>query len=163
LVLGLWLLVMVGGPATIASAQPLAVNALSLSQSANDVVWDTTRSRFFASVGTNVLIINPETAQVENTIPIGNRADQIAVSADGQYLYVSIDNAVFPYSSLGTINRYQIQSQFLDLQISLGEQYRRQHAQVCASAAGPSGRALFALSVDRGWPTDCLRRRGRAR
>lgn len=119
--LGLCLLVLTGGPAKIATAQSVAVSALALPQAANDIVWDSTRSMFFVSVGTNVEMINPETAQVVNTIPIGNQANQIAVSGDGQFLYASIDSADASFPSDGTINRYQIQNQSLDLQITLGQ------------------------------------------
>jgi acid stress-induced BolA-like protein IbaG/YrbA len=99
-------------------AQPIAVSALTLPQGANDIVWDGTRSRFFASSGTNVLMINPETAQIEDTIPIGSGANRIAVSGDGQYLYVALVNASF--DSLGMINRYRIQNHSLEAQIALG-------------------------------------------
>ena len=73
-------------------AQSIVVGALALPQGANDIVWNGTRSRFFASSGTNVLMINPETAQIEDTIPIGSWANRIAVSGDGQYLYVALSN-----------------------------------------------------------------------
>jgi uncharacterized protein (TIGR03437 family) len=84
----------------------------------DDIVWDGTRSRFFASSGTNVVVINPETAQVEDTIAVGNSINKIAVSDDGQYLYAAIVDTY--YRSLGIVNRYRIQSHSLDLQIPLG-------------------------------------------
>ncbi|MCE5307879.1 MAG: hypothetical protein LLG20_09550, partial [Acidobacteriales bacterium] len=52
-----------------------------------DFIWDATRSRFISSAGTNIAIVNPESAQVEDTFNIGEVADKIAVSDDGQYLY----------------------------------------------------------------------------
>jgi hypothetical protein len=66
-------------------------------------------------------MINPETAQIEDTISIGNWTSRLAVSQDGQYLYVSLLKATFPYDSLGTIDRYRIQDHSLDLQIALGQ------------------------------------------
>ena len=58
-------------------------------------------------------MINPETAKVEDTISIGDIADRIAVSDDGQFLYVGI-------GSRALIKRYQLQSHNIDLQISVG-------------------------------------------
>lgn len=110
-------LTLVCGFGPVAHAQSTAVGTLTLPQGANDIVWDTTRSRFFASSGTSVVMINPETAQVEDTISVGSPADQIAVSDDGQYLYVAL--GTYP-QSLGVVNRYQIANHSLDLQIALG-------------------------------------------
>jgi DNA-binding beta-propeller fold protein YncE len=112
-------LAMLGGPALKMHAQSTAVSTLTLPKGANDIVWDGTRSRFFASSATNVVMINPETATIEDTIPITNVAGQIAVSDDGQFLYVALETA-FASSSLGMISRYSIQSHSLDLQIPLG-------------------------------------------
>ena len=114
LYLALWL---VAGSTWSIQAQSVPVRTLTLQDGVVDVVWDTTRSRFFASSGTNVLIINPETVQVEDTIPIGSPANKIAISDNGQYLYVSLG---FFTESLGMINRYQIQNHSLDFQIALG-------------------------------------------
>ena len=100
-------------------AQSIAVSSLILPEGANDIVWDGTRSRFFASSGANVLMINPETAQIEDTIRIGSPANRIAVSGDGQYLYVALGNDWF--DSLGVVNRYQIQNHSLEAQIALGQ------------------------------------------
>jgi hypothetical protein len=66
-------------------------------------------------------MINPETAQIEGTIPIGSHGGQIAISGDGQYLYVALEDATAPYQSQGVIARYVIQSHALDLQIPLGQ------------------------------------------
>ena len=51
-------------------AQPIAVSTLTLPNGVGGIAWDATRSRFFATSGSNVLMINPETAQVEDTIPV---------------------------------------------------------------------------------------------
>jgi len=135
----------VGALTQIAAAQSVAASVLALPQTANDIVWDNTRSMFFVSVGTTVEMINPETAQVVSTIPIGNLANQIAVSGDGQFLYVSVDSTAFPDSTLGTINRYQIQSQSLDLQIPLGQ-----------NTGGNTLRDALALVVLPGAPSSIL-------
>lgn len=99
-------------------AQPIAVSTLTLPNGVGGIAWDATRSRFFATSGSNVLMINPETAQVEDTIPVGNPAYEVAVSGDGRYLYVALGANMWP-NSLGRVNRYQIQNHALDLQIAL--------------------------------------------
>lgn len=103
-----------GGYALTVHAQSIAVKTLTLPPDVIGIVWDGTRSRFFASSGTSVLMINPETAQIEDTIPVSGQASQIAISDDGQYLYVALENT-------GMVNRYQVQSHSLDLSIALGQ------------------------------------------
>ncbi len=119
-------------------AQPVAVSKLTLPQGANDVVWDPTRSRFFASSGTKVVMIDPGKASVDDTIAVGNRANVIAVSGDGQYVYVA-------FIGLGTIGRYQIQSHSLDLQIDLG-----------TDTGGNTPREVQAMVVLPGQPSSIL-------
>src|SRR5437016_5806090 len=110
--LGLCLvLILIWGSLQPGRAQSIGVSTLTLPQGVNDIVWDGTRSRFFASSGTTVLMINPETAQVEDTIDVWSPANRIAVSGDGQYLYVALGNGSF--DSLGIVNRYQIQNHSL--------------------------------------------------
>ncbi len=111
-------LILICGPLP-GRAQSIGVSTLTLPQGVNDIVWDATRSRFFASSGTTVLMINPETAQIEDTIQISSPSNRIAVSGDGQYLYVALGNGWF--DSLGIVNRYQIQNHSLEAQIALGQ------------------------------------------
>jgi hypothetical protein len=118
--LGLCLaLILICGSLQTGRAQSIAVRTLTLPQGVNDIVWDGIRSRFFASSGTTVLMINPETAQIEDTIQIGSPSNRLAVSDDGQYLYVALGSDLF--GSLGIVNRYQIQTHFLVAQIALGQ------------------------------------------
>ena len=125
-------------------AQSVPVSTLKLPAGVNDVVWDTTRSRFFASSGTNVLIINPETAQVEDTISVGKPANRVAVSDDGRYLYVALGVNPYP-DSLGMVNRYQIQNHSLDLQVALG-----------TSTGGNIPRGVQAMVILPGRPSSIL-------
>jgi uncharacterized protein (TIGR03437 family) len=94
-------------------ATPTRAQVLFLPNVVNDIVWDPTRSRFFASSGSSVLVINPESVQVEDSISTGDVAEKIAVSGDGQYLYVSIQ-------SRRVVRRYNVQSRTQDLEFSLG-------------------------------------------
>lgn len=107
------MLALLGGCVRPAIAQSNAVSTLTLPQNAAAIAWDQTRSRFFVACGTNVLMVNPETASLEDTIPVGGVANQIAVSDDGQYLYAALFGE-------GWLNRYRIQNHALDVQIALG-------------------------------------------
>ena len=109
-----------------------AVNlqTLTLSSGPSDMVWDATRSRFFASSGSSVVMINPETAQVEDTIPVGAVANHLAVSSDGTYVYAGIDASA-------AVWRFQIASHALDLQIPLGTDSQGRNLSAVALAAIP--------------------------
>lgn len=113
-------LILICGSIELVRAQSIGVSTLSVPQGVNDLVWDGTRSRFFASSGKAVLIINPETAQIEDTIQIGSPVNRLAVSADGKYLYVALGGS-FVGDSLGIVNRYQIEDHTLAGQIALGQ------------------------------------------
>ena len=84
---------------TAAGMPAVTLPANSLTVQVRDVRWDATRSRFFASIGpadaqwpSSVVIVNPDTAQVEDSIPVVDTPDHLAISDDGRYLYVGIDD-----------------------------------------------------------------------
>ena len=92
----------------------------SLVVEAQDVAWDATRSRLFVTVGVNdtqwpssIVMVNPDTAQVEDSIPIADPPDHIAISDDGQYVFVGID-------AKGVVRRYHLPSHTPDFDIPLG-------------------------------------------
>jgi hypothetical protein len=60
-----------------------------------------------------VLIVNPNTGQIEDFIPVGDNPDHIAVSADGQYLYVGIDQKA-------VVRRFHLPSHTPDFDITVG-------------------------------------------
>jgi hypothetical protein len=103
---------------------------LQLSVKASDFVWDTTRSRFLISAGTNVLVVDPETGAIESTVALGEAADRIAVSGDGQLLYASVD-------ARGVIKRYRMKDGAFDLEISLGRGANGQYRTPSAIAVVP--------------------------
>ena len=113
-----FIIAFLGAYAQTLSAESITSRILNVPQGVGAMVWDAPRSRFFVSSGTNVLIVNPDTAQVEDMIAVGNPTTQVAISDDGQYLYVSVEGA--PFGAPGTINRYRVQDQSLNLQIPLG-------------------------------------------
>lgn len=69
-----------------------------LSLPARDLYYDVTTQRIYASVsngaegiGDSITAINPATGAIGPSIPIGSNPGKLALSADGQYLYVALD------------------------------------------------------------------------
>jgi hypothetical protein len=128
-----------------AVAQAGALQTISLSVHAQDVVWDSTRSVFFVSVAANdpqwpssVVMVDPETGQVSDSIATNDEPDHLAISSDGQYLYVGID-------SKGVMRRYHLPSHYPDFDASLGSSYGLPNtALAIAPLAGQSGSILVA-------------------
>ncbi len=67
---------------------------------ANGIVFDPTRDLIYGSIpstapayGNSIVAIRPETGDVVNSVFIGSEPDQVALSGDGHYLYVSLDGA----------------------------------------------------------------------
>lgn len=65
-----------------------------------DIVYDHVRGRLFASVPShatsyadNIIVVDPALARVEAAIPVGNNPGPLAVSDDGQFLYVGLNGA----------------------------------------------------------------------
>ena len=64
----------------------------------NDIAYDQVSGKIFASVPSNanlyansIIVIDPNTATVERAIPVDNNPGPIAVSDDGQFLYVGLN------------------------------------------------------------------------
>ena len=131
-----------GGVAALADTPPV-LRTLPLPY-ANDIVWDATRSRFFVASGLNVLLVNPETAQIEDTLYIGATPSRVAISSDGQFLYVAI-------GSQAVVNRYQVANHALTSQILLGTdaQGRRKMPAYMVALPGQPDSVLLALGY---WP-----------
>jgi hypothetical protein len=81
--------------------------------SLTDLVWDASRGRLFAIAGSNIVIINPDSAQVEDTFPSGD-ASYLALSAGGQYLYT------LSYST-GIVRRYRLPDRTVDVEYRVKE------------------------------------------
>ncbi len=67
----------------------------SLPISTNDLVWDATRGRIYASVTTSspnnanqVIAIDPVTLQITGSAPVGNSPSKLALTGGGEALYV---------------------------------------------------------------------------
>lgn len=64
------------------------------SLTANDLVYDQTSDRIYASLPGNpgsIAVINPHTGSVGPSIAVGNQPSKLALSNDGQELYVALD------------------------------------------------------------------------
>jgi sugar lactone lactonase YvrE len=81
---------------------------------ANDIVYDAVGGKLFASVtGSGVAVINPSNGAIERFIAVGSGPNQLAVSDDGQFLYVGLDGE-------HAVRRVTLASFTPDLLFSLG-------------------------------------------
>lgn len=81
-----------------ASAPQIITVYQSLPLTANAMVYEPVSQLLFASIGTGstnnpntIAVINPAAGQVTKYLPVGNDPNHLAVSDDGQYLYVALD------------------------------------------------------------------------
>jgi sugar lactone lactonase YvrE len=99
-------------------AQAQLVRTISLS--ANDLVYDPVSARLYASVpstagpsGNSIAVINPVTGAVDAYVAVGSEPNKLALSDDGQYLYVGLDGAF-------AIRRLHVPTLTPGLQFTLG-------------------------------------------
>ena len=86
----------------------------------NDIIYDPVSQKIYASVpssagatGNSITIIDPFTGTVDTSIFIGSEPSKLAISNNGQYLYVALDGAA-------SVRRFDITSQTAELQFALG-------------------------------------------
>ena len=83
------------------------------------IAWDPVSQRLYASVSTtdlhgdSVAVVEPVTGTVERYIHVGNKPNRLALSPDGQFLYVGLDGD-------HAIARVRLSTQTLDLTFGLG-------------------------------------------
>jgi len=104
--------------ATVSTATPSVPDLAHLT--VKHLLNDAARNRIYATVpgsvpgiGNSVAIINPISATIESTVPVGSDPDAMALSADGAYLYVGLDGA-------GSIVRVNLATSAVDQTFSLG-------------------------------------------
>ncbi len=85
--------------AVVVPASALEIRQVSVN--ANDIVYDPVSGRLYVSVPGNatayancIAVIDPETGAVATSVWVGSEPNQLAVSGDGQYLYVGLDGAM---------------------------------------------------------------------
>jgi len=100
----------------------LADDIRQLHLATEDIVYDSLRQTIYASVPRNVgsipdtiVPIDPVTGAIGRPINIGSKPGRLAISDDGQFLYVATDEGT-------TIRRLNLASQTVDLQFSLGSE-----------------------------------------
>ena len=87
----------------------------------NEIIYDPMRQRIYASVpsivgpglGNTITTINPWTGEIESAVFVGSEPSALALSDDGQYLYVGLNGAA-------AIRRLHLPSQTPGLQFALG-------------------------------------------
>ena len=99
---------------------PPAVEVNQLSLVTNDLVYEPTRKMLYASVpgsvgaaGNSVTPVDPAEATVGTPVFVGSEPKRLALSDDGQYLYVGLDGA-------GAVRRFDLATSTAGLQFSLG-------------------------------------------
>ena len=103
---------------TIIVSPKVTVRTLNLR--ANDIVYDSKRSRIYASVpsivggglGNSIARIDPVSGTVESSVFVGSEPNRLAISDDGAFLYVGLDGA-------NSVRRVTLSSFTADLQFSL--------------------------------------------
>jgi uncharacterized protein YjdB len=87
---------------------------------AKDLIYDPLRKLIYASVpgsagtaGNTITVIDPETGSVGPSVFIGSEPGKLAISNDGQYLYVALDGAA-------AVRRLILASMTPDIQFNLG-------------------------------------------
>jgi len=87
---------------------------------AKDLIYDPLRKLIYASVpgsagtvGNTITVIDPETGSVGRSVFIGSEPGKLAISNDGQYLYVALDGAA-------AVRRLILASMTPDIQFNLG-------------------------------------------
>ena len=88
--------------------------------SANDVTWDSSRQVLYVTLsrangpsGNVVAALDPKTLKIIKSTQVGGEPQKLALTDDGQYLYVSVD-------STSTVHRLKLPSLESDLIIHLG-------------------------------------------
>ena len=86
----------------------------------SDLVYDPFGKRLYLSVpagtvgeGNSIMTLDPVTGRIGSPLPVGNGPDKLALSGDGQYLYVGLDLD-------SAVRRVRLDTQTPDLQFSIG-------------------------------------------
>ncbi|HLM58548.1 MAG TPA: Calx-beta domain-containing protein [Pyrinomonadaceae bacterium] len=104
--------------ASAQSGESLFIRKISIK--ANDVVYSPATSMLYASVpssagpgGNTITPVNPSTGEVGTPVFIGSEPNRLAISGEGNTLYVGLDGAF-------SVRRFEVQTQTPGLQFSLG-------------------------------------------
>ncbi len=111
---------LLGGVGLALAGTASAADVRRVTLRTNDILYDSTSGKIYASVpssagslGNSVVPIDPATGAVGAPIFVGSEPGRLALSDDGQYLYVSLDGAA-------AVRRVNLQTQAAEIQFSLG-------------------------------------------
>lgn len=105
----------------VISGGNIAVRVTRINLPANDLVYDPFRKKIYASVpssagptyGNRIVPIDVPAGTIGTPIFVGSEPNRLAISDDGQYLYVGLDGA-------GAVRRVDLTNQTAELQFYLG-------------------------------------------
>lgn len=102
------------------TVNPLPAGEFIVNQTANDIVWDPQHKLIYASVpgsaaqnANSVVAIDPATGLVTKSVYAGSEPDLLAISDDGQFLYVALDGS-------SNVQRFVLPAMTPDILVSLG-------------------------------------------
>jgi len=105
------------------SAGAVVIQATRIDLPTNDLIYDPVSGKIYASTpstagsyGNRIVPITVPTATLGTPIFVGSEPNRLAVSDNGQYLYVGLDGAA-------AVRRVNLFTQTADLQFSLGSDY----------------------------------------
>lgn len=105
---------------TTTTTEELTARIQQLSLATNDLVYDGVTKKIYASVpssagnlGNSIVSIDPMTGAVGPAVFVGNEPNKLAISDNGQYLYVGLDGDA-------AVRRYDLATQTAGLQFALG-------------------------------------------
>lgn len=109
-----------GGASISRSVTIGSLGTLVIPEYANDVAWDSSHNLLFASIpstslkyGNSIVAIDPLTGTVKTSVFAGSEPNRMAISGDGQFLYVGLDGSSF-------VKRFLLPTLVEDISIPLG-------------------------------------------
>ncbi len=124
-----------------------------LSLPTNDMIYDPYSKKLYASVpsaggtiGNSITIIDPATARIERSVFIGSEPGKLALSDDGQYLYVVLNGA-------SSIRRFNVATQTAGLQFAVNQPLSFSTTSVIDMAVMPGNPETIAILQQYGYVT----------
>ncbi len=123
--------------AAVVSTMDLLVNHIAYDRASQRILATIARTGGEGMAGT-LAIIDPSARKIVRSVPLGTDAGVVALSADGEFAYVSVDGGT-------NIARYHLPSDTVDLRFVVGDGYSR----VADIAVSPLDSGVIALSLAR--------------
>ncbi len=134
-------------PTTLPSPTLGADAVIKLQLPANDLVFDPGTQKVYASVpgnvagiGNSIVPIDPNTGNASAPVFVGSGPNKLAVSDNNQFLYAGLDGS-------GGVRRFDLQSQALGPQFSLGFSQFNGHLTAFDIEVQPGNASVLAISL----------------